>query len=200
METIIHMNDAEKNIEFEKRRLSKKYDSFGALRKKIINLKCDAPVNQDDFMIWRALRAETRGSDQAHVGDDRATSQVSGHSQENEGSEGVTEAQASELDENTVSKLDEETKIISFIEWLSFETFDIYLALTPKRMEMLDYINTKEPASVKELALGLGRDYKNVYDDVLALSKYNLIDLLKIGRNKTPVTRVDYMQVIPKKY
>lgn len=198
METIIYMNDAEKNVKFEMRRLEKQYESFEALRKKIINLKCDAPERQDDFMIWRYLRAAIRSTEPEHTDDvsiETQPSQSPPDPESQDNIEGVTEEQEVVNDQQ-----DEESMISSFSEWLRFETFDIYLTLTPRRMELLDYINTKEPVSVKELALGLERDYKNVYDDVLALSKYNLVDLQKVGRNKTPATRVDYIQVIPKKY
>ncbi len=203
METIIYMNDAEKNIKHEMRRLEKKYESFDALRKKIINLKCEAPERQDDFMIWRYLRAATRSAEPERVegaSTETRPAQASPDPEVQDNFEGVTEEPPTEDQDGAQDQQDEESMIISFSEWLRFETFDIYLTLTPKRMELLDYINTKEPISVKELALGLERDYKNIYDDVLALSKYNLVDLQKVGRNKTPITRVDYIQVIPKKY
>jgi len=102
------------------------------------------------------------------------------------------EKQVEELGENismSVPPLIFKEEIINF-------TSDFYQVLTPRRMELLNYINTHNIKSVKELALELKRDYKNVYDDVLALEKYQLLELIREGKNKRPVSRVTGIEII----
>jgi len=198
METIIFMKSTDKNLDFELNRLKKKYDNFETLRDKVVNLKCEDPEKLDDFMIWKYLKSSGLDqSDKKGKTDEKGAPNNQNLSTHENGSE---EPGTEDLENSEVEKETELVNIISFSEYLSFETFDLYQAITPKRMEILDHINVNEPKSVKDLAIGLERDYKNVYDDVLGLSKYDLVNLVKKGRNKTPVTRVDYIQVIPRKY
>lgn len=63
---------------------------------------------------------------------------------------------------------------------------DIFEVLSPKRMEILEYLMTNEVSSIKKLANALHRNYKNVYDDLKALSKYELLDLTEHGRALKP--------------
>jgi len=55
-------------------------------------------------------------------------------------------------------------------------------ALTPKRAELLAKIQEVHPTSIKELAENIGRDFKNVYNDLLVLASVGLVDLEKKGR------------------
>jgi predicted transcriptional regulator len=198
METIIFMNSTDKNLNFELDRLKMKYKTFESLRDKVISLKCEDPEKLDDFIIWKYLKSSDSDklNENAKTVEKGDTNNQNTANYENDDHESI----AGDPESEVIDKEVEQVNIISFSEYLSFETFDIYSAVSPKRMEVLDYININEPKSVKDLAIGLGRDYKNIYDDVLGLSKFGLVNLIKIGRNKTPVTRVDYIQVIPKKY
>ena len=63
---------------------------------------------------------------------------------------------------------------------------DIFDTLSPKRMELLEYIIQNDVQSIRTLASALRRNYKNVYDDLKALSKYGLIDLTAQGRSLKP--------------
>lgn len=63
---------------------------------------------------------------------------------------------------------------------------DIFDTLSPKRMELLEYIFQNDVQSIRTLATALHRNYKNVYDDLKALSKYELIDLTEQGRCLKP--------------
>ena len=63
-------------------------------------------------------------------------------------------------------------------------------------MELLEYVSSHNPKSVKTLAAELKRDYKNVYDDLLALQRYCLIEFIREGKNKRPVTRLTGIEVI----
>lgn len=52
--------------------------------------------------------------------------------------------------------------------------------LSPRRLELLKYVRQHGAENVKELALSLGRDYKNVHHDVAVLESAGL--LLREGR------------------
>ena len=48
--------------------------------------------------------------------------------------------------------------------------------LSPKRMELLRHVAQKPGISIRALAKALGRDYKNVHTDVLALETKHLVE------------------------
>lgn len=53
-------------------------------------------------------------------------------------------------------------------------------ALSPRRLELLKHVHQHGAESVKELAEHLGRDYKNVHQDVVVLEEAGL--LMREGR------------------
>lgn len=70
--------------------------------------------------------------------------------------------------------------------------------LTPRRLELLHTIKEKNPHSVYELARLLGRDLKNINDDLAILAKIGLVELRRTtqGRKKViPWVTVDKIQV-----
>lgn len=81
------------------------------------------------------------------------------------------------------------------IEFVEIKGYDIFLAITPRRMELLEYIRAHKPDSIKQLAQALQRDYKNVYDDIKALAEYELIEILKEGKNKRPVCNITAISI-----
>jgi predicted transcriptional regulator len=92
--------------------------------------------------------------------------------------------------------LSDQTTITRFIEEITNHTSDPYSILTPRRMELLEYVHKNNPVSVKELAAELKRDYKNVYDDLLALQKYQLLEFVREGKNKRPVSRLTAIEIL----
>ena len=84
---------------------------------------------------------------------------------------------------------------IHFIEEIILHTTDFYAVPTPRRMEILEYINKHNPSSVKNLAAETNRDYKNVYDDVSALKKAQVLEFLFEGKNKRPVSRLTGIEI-----
>ena len=48
-------------------------------------------------------------------------------------------------------------------------------ALTPKRLHLLRYVRHHQVRNIKALAVDLHRDYKNVHNDVEALSRLGLL-------------------------
>ena len=58
--------------------------------------------------------------------------------------------------------------------------------LTPKRLELLDQMSRHNANSINELASRIGRDVKNVYNDLKILESFRLIELVKDGRRMIP--------------
>jgi len=58
--------------------------------------------------------------------------------------------------------------------------------LTPRRMELLDFLSENRVGSINELANRINRDIKNVYNDVKALEELQFISLTREGRRSIP--------------
>ena len=98
------------------------------------------------------------------------------------------------LNENTIGTISK--KNLHFREEIIFISSDLYSILTPRRVEILEYVHKKNPNSVKSLAEETKRDYKNVYDDLLAMERFNLIEFIKVGKNKKPISRLTALELI----
>lgn len=75
----------------------------------------------------------------------------------------------------------DETVDEAHVTFLSFQAMTE--TLSPRRLEMLRFVRQHGAASVRELAASLGRDYKNVHQDVSALEAGGL--LVRDGRRLT---------------
>ncbi len=53
----------------------------------------------------------------------------------------------------------------------------------------------KKPASIRKLAKIFGRDYKNVYEDVIFLEKTGFLKLERKGKRLVPVVDYDEIEV-----
>ena len=70
--------------------------------------------------------------------------------------------------------------------------------LTPRRLELLHVIKEQRPGSVYQLAQFLGRDTKNINDDLAILANVGLIKLRKTTKGKSkviPCVTADKIQV-----
>lgn len=72
------------------------------------------------------------------------------------------------------------------------ELFDV---LSPRRAEMLEHLMGNEVDSIRTLAAALHRNYKNVYDDLVALSRYGLVDLVPRGRALRPCAPASRIEI-----
>ena len=88
---------------------------------------------------------------------------------------------------------------IVFKETIIINSFDFYQVFTPRRMELLDYTHKNKPTSVKTLAAETDRDYKNVYDDLLAMERVGLLEFVREGKNKRPVSRLTGLEIVFRK-
>ena len=60
---------------------------------------------------------------------------------------------------------------------LGFATWeDMVRVLSPKRLELLRHLHRNPAGSVRQLAASLGRDYRRVHDDVVALEGAGLLE------------------------
>lgn len=75
-------------------------------------------------------------------------------------------------------------------EEIIFKGSEIFDTLSPKRIELMEFLSNNEVSSIRELAELLHRNYKNTYDDLNALVAYDLITLLPSGRRRRPVCSV----------
>jgi len=80
---------------------------------------------------------------------------------------------------------------------LYFENIDeLRQVLTEKRLELLTEIVRHRPASVHQLAVLAGRDYKNVATDVALLERLGLISLrTQTGKGRAQAPSVPYDQI-----
>ncbi len=70
---------------------------------------------------------------------------------------------------------------------LTFESpAALFRALTPKRWELIERLQSLGPSSVRGLARALERDVKRVHQDVVALTKLGLITRVEDGRVRVP--------------
>lgn len=97
----------------------------------------------------------------------------------------------------TMKKCSEPEIVDDYMVWKSIEkkdaeitevhvwrNADVINQLTARRLELLEHIYRKGGESVMELSTTLKRNYKNVYDDLLALEKIGLISIHTDGRKK----------------
>jgi len=87
----------------------------------------------------------------------------------------------------------------TYYEVVKLTSYEFYRAISPKRMELLDFIGKENPESIKECSERLERNYKNVYDDIAALAKVNLVELIGHGKSKRPVSHVSSIRIVPDK-
>jgi len=83
-----------------------------------------------------------------------------------------------------------------FEDNITVEDVNVFEVLSPRRVELLEYLMNHEIASMRKLADNLHRNYKNVYDDLQALSKYGLVELRESGRSLKPCSIITNLEVI----
>lgn len=79
---------------------------------------------------------------------------------------------------------------------LSFENYETFQKfLSQKRLELLRTIGIERPRSIKHLSDIVQRDFKNVYNDIKILKKYDLIKLKKTNSGFIPVPVYDKIEI-----
>lgn len=69
--------------------------------------------------------------------------------------------------------------------------------LTRERLALLRAIRTRHPESLYELAKMVGRDFKNVQEDIRMLERHGLVRITKLprGSRKVKVPRVPFEEI-----
>lgn len=84
----------------------------------------------------------------------------------------------------------EQGEKIELANILSFESMPLLIkALSPKRLELLQALHVLGTVSIRKLALELGRDYRNVHQDVKELYNIGVI-LMEDDKFYTPWTSI----------
>ena len=66
--------------------------------------------------------------------------------------------------------------------------------LTPRRIELLQKIRELNPSSIKELAEKIGRDFKNVYNDLKVLHGAGFVEFEEDGKSRKPYLPYDELE------
>jgi len=66
--------------------------------------------------------------------------------------------------------------------------------LTPRRIELLQKIRELKPSSIKELAEKIGRDFKNVYNDLKVLRGAGFVEFEEDGKSRKPYLPYDELE------
>ena len=75
---------------------------------------------------------------------------------------------------------------------ISFPDVDTATAVfTDSTLALLRALNVHEPASIREAARIVGRDKKNVYDQLRRLAAYGIVEFVNDGNAKRPVVPYD---------
>ncbi len=83
----------------------------------------------------------------------------------------------------------------NIVEEVIIEDRKVLNALTAKRFELIEFLNKNGPMPIKELAERVGRDYKNVYDDISALNRYFILNSIRYGRESVPVGVIESVEI-----
>ena len=74
---------------------------------------------------------------------------------------------------------------------IGFEDMGQLLAVfTPQRWALIAALRAAGPLSIAELARRLGRDYKNVHTDVMALAEWRAVERAADGRVSVPWSEI----------
>lgn len=76
---------------------------------------------------------------------------------------------------------------------LTSEEFD---SLTPRRIELLDYLADEHASSINELAERMGRDVKNVHGDLHVLEGMGFVRLVREGKSLVPELLVQEFTIL----
>ena len=75
-------------------------------------------------------------------------------------------------------------------------TSDEFESLTPKRLELLDYLADEHASSINELAGRVGRDVKNIYSDLRILEHIGFLRLVAEGRSLVPELLIQEITIL----
>ena len=79
---------------------------------------------------------------------------------------------------------------------ISFGSYDDLMGtLTPRVLDLIEAIRREEPESINETARVVGRDVKNVHEELSRLARLGIIYYEEDGRSKRPVVWFDELLI-----
>ncbi|GGL36297.1 hypothetical protein GCM10009037_19850 [Halarchaeum grantii] len=79
---------------------------------------------------------------------------------------------------------------------LSFTSYDDLMGtLTPRVLDLIEAIGREEPSSINETARVVGRDVKNVHEELSRLAQLGIIFFEEDGQRKRPVVWFDELVI-----
>ncbi|MFP3950840.1 MAG: hypothetical protein ACLFVP_01650 [Candidatus Bathyarchaeia archaeon] len=73
---------------------------------------------------------------------------------------------------------------------------EMYEKLTTRRLELLDHLSSVQVTSINQLSREIGRDVKNVYNDLQELESLGFIRLVSEGRSLRPELLVQELTLL----
>jgi len=68
--------------------------------------------------------------------------------------------------------------------------------LSPRRMQLLNYLSENHADSINKLSKNIGRDVKNIYNDLKILEQLGFLRLVKEGRRLSPELLVHEITIL----
>ena len=68
--------------------------------------------------------------------------------------------------------------------------------ITPQRLGLMDYLANEHVASINDLAAKVGRNVKNVYNDLKQLEHLGFLRLVREGRNLVPELLIQEVTIL----
>lgn len=79
---------------------------------------------------------------------------------------------------------------------ISFGSYDELMeTLTPRVLDLIEAVRAEEPESINETARVVGRDVKNVHEELSRLAQLGIIYFEEEGRSKRPVVWFDELVI-----
>jgi len=90
------------------------------------------------------------------------------------------------------TRLDKGLPVNKPVYRLYFENLTtLWRTLTPKRIELMQFLREHGPLSIRKLAADLKRDYKNVHSDIKELVAVDLVKATSDDRYEVPWDEID---------
>ncbi len=80
-------------------------------------------------------------------------------------------------------------------ETVIVEDKKVFTSLSAKRFEIIEFLNKNGPASIKEIARKTRRDYKNVYDDIYAMGEFQILNVVRYGKEKVALGEIETIEI-----
>jgi len=79
---------------------------------------------------------------------------------------------------------------------LSFTSYDDLMeTLTPRTLDLIEAVRREEPTSINETARVVGRDVKNVHEELSRLAQLGIVYFEEEGQRKRPVVWFDELVI-----